>query len=96
MIFDEFNSFLKNKKAFIVSNFGSRFRNNPKKNGEFIHMEGANIFNFTLSEIPRAINEFLKKIILILKKLVTLFFIKQMNILLKTLMSRYQKLIDLI
>ena len=48
-------------KDFIVNNFGSRFRNNPKKNGEFIHMEGKNIFNFTLNEIPRAINEFLKK-----------------------------------
>ena len=48
-------------KDFIVNNFGSRFWKNPKKNGEFIRMEGANIFNFTLSEIPRAINEFLKK-----------------------------------
>ena len=36
-------------KDFIVNNFGSRFWNNPKKNGEFIHMEGANIFNFTFT-----------------------------------------------
>ena len=48
-------------KDFIVNNFGSRFWNYPKKNGEFIYMNGANIFNFTLSEIPKAVSQFLKK-----------------------------------
>ena len=46
---------------FILNNFGTRFWKRPKKNGEFIYMAGANIFNFTLNEIPKAISEFLKK-----------------------------------
>ena len=48
-------------KDFIVNNFGSRFWNYPKKNGEFIYMNGANIFNFTLTEIPKAVSQFLEK-----------------------------------
>ena len=34
---------------------------NTDLSGEFIYMAGANIFNFTLNEIPKAISEFLKK-----------------------------------
>ena len=48
-------------KDFILNNFGSKFWKKPRKGGEFIYMGGANIFNFTLEEIPKAITNFLKK-----------------------------------
>jgi len=48
-------------KNFILNNFGSKFWFRPKKNGEFINMNGVEIFNFTLREIPKTVGIFLKK-----------------------------------
>jgi 3-oxoacyl-[acyl-carrier-protein] synthase-3 len=48
-------------KDFILKNFGTKFRNNTTNDGNYIKMNGASIFDFTLKEIPAAINFFLKK-----------------------------------
>ena len=75
-------------KDFIVNNFGARFRQNPKKNGEFIHMSGANIFNFTLSEIPKFINKFLKKNKMSLNKIDHFIFHQANELIVKSLQKK--------
>ena len=47
-------------KNFILDNFGTKNWANPKKNGKNIYMHGADIFDFTLNEIPKSIKNFLK------------------------------------
>ena len=48
-------------KDFILKNFGTKFKDKPIKDDNYIKMDGANIFDFTLKEIPKAIDYFLKK-----------------------------------
>jgi 3-oxoacyl-[acyl-carrier-protein] synthase-3 len=48
-------------KEFILRNFGAKFKDKPSKDGNFINMNGASIFDFTLKEIPQAVYFFLKK-----------------------------------
>ncbi len=56
-------------KEFILKNFGAKFKNSSAKDGNFIKMNGASIFDFTLKEIPQAVYFFLKKNNLKLKKI---------------------------
>ena len=75
-------------KDFIVYNFGSKFCKRPKKNGEFIHMEGANIFNFTLNEIPKSIYTFLKRNNLNINKINYFIFHQANEFIIKSLQKK--------
>ena len=75
-------------KDFILNNFGSKFWQKPRKGGEFIYMDGANIFNFTLKEIPRAIANFLKKNKFSFKKIDYFIFHQANELIVKNLQKK--------
>ena len=56
-------------KNAVIYNFGSRYWKNNKENGDQLDLNGPGIYEFALKEIPPAINDFLKKSSLNLKKI---------------------------
>ena len=48
-------------KNAVIHNFGSRYWNNPVKDGDYLDLNGPGIYDFALKKVPLAINEYLKK-----------------------------------
>lgn len=75
-------------KDFILKNFGTKFRDKTSKDGNYIKMNGASIFNFTLKEIPPAIAHFLKKNNLKLNKIDHFIFHQANEFIIKNLQKK--------
>lgn len=75
-------------KDFILKNFGTKFRDKTSKDGNYIKMNGASIFNFTLKEIPTAITHFLKKNNLKLNKIDHFIFHQANEFIIKNLQKK--------
>ena len=75
-------------KDFILKNFGTKFRDKTSKDGNYIKMNGASIFNFTLKEIPPAITHFLKKNNLKLNKIDHFIFHQANEFIIKNLQKK--------
>ena len=56
-------------KNAVISNFGARYWKNNQQNGDNLDLNGPGIYEFALKEVPIAVNDFLKKNSLNIKKI---------------------------